>query len=469
MELADRIKGFWRRQRWVMPLMFAVSLLFAILSIVGIAVWGVPDLDSMISFTTGVDVVSLCICTVLLFWLIQDREGFSEYTRTFVLLLFFSSVMLFSDYCLNHLLAGGIPTAVFIAADTCDLAGTFIQQFLLWNFVSTILGLNERFRRFVSILMNVLLAFSLASVLLNLWVPVYFIYDETGWMGSAVLYLWPTIYYGIALFFILISVVLTKNKLKDRLIVATAAVIPIICDMILLPFFDINIGFASTMISLLLLYGMVVAKNERLRMETEKELYEARVNLMVSQMRPHFVYNTLSSIAILCKLEPDTAYEATVAFSDYLRGNMDALKQSGPVPFSKELEHLKKYVYIEQMRFQDKLNVVFDIQATDFFIPILSIQPLVENAIKHGVGMKEDGGTVTIATRESDESFEVIVTDDGVGFDPNEIKKDDGRSHVGRENTMKRLQDMCDAKITYDSTPGEGTEVRIILPKSAQE
>ena len=76
---------------------------------------------------------------------------------------------------------------------------------------------------------------------------------------------------------------------------------------------------------------------------------------------------------------------------------------------------------------------------------------------------------MTIATRETTESFEVVVTDDGVGFDPNEIKKDDGRSHVGRENTRKRLQDMCDATITYDSTPGEGTEVRIILPKSAQK
>ena len=92
------------------------------------------------------------------------------------------------------------------------------------------------------------------------------------------------------------------------------------------------------------------------------------------------MYNALSSIAILCKLDPDTAYKATVAFSDYLRGNMDSLKQTTPVPFEKELEHLKKYLYIEKLRFDDQLNIEYDIQTTDFKIPLLSIQPLVENA-----------------------------------------------------------------------------------------
>ena len=190
---------------------------------------------------------------------------------------------------------------------------------------------------------------------------------------------------------------------------------------------------------------------------------------MVSQMRPHFIYNTLSSIAILCKLEPDTAYEATVNFSDYLRTNMDALKQSAPVPFERELEHLKKYLYIEKLRFQEKLSIEYDIQTTDFYIPLLSIQPLAENAVKHGVGMKDDGGTVTIATRESEDGYEVTVSDDGVGFDPTVKKENDGRSHVGMENTRKRLKDMCDASIVYESEIGKGTTVRIILPKSGQQ
>ena len=200
----------------------------------------------------------------------------------------------------------------------------------------------------------------------------------------------------------------------------------------------------------------------------EKELYEAQVSVMVSQIQPHFMYNALSSIAMLCTVDPETAQEATVEFADYLRGNMDSLKQKAPVPFTAELEHLKKYLYIEKLRFGKKLNVEYDIQATEFVVPQLSIQPLVENAVKHGVGMKKKGGTVTIATRDAGEAFEVIIKDDGVGFDTSAPRKEDGRSHVGIENTRKRLKDMCGADVITTSVIGEGTTVKVVLPKEVQ-
>ena len=142
---------------------------------------------------------------------------------------------------------------------------------------------------------------------------------------------------------------------------------------------------------------------------------------------------------------------------------MDSLKQTAPVPFEKELEHLKKYLYIEKLRFADKLNIEYDIHDTDFEIPLLSVQPLVENAVKHGVGMKEDGGTVKISTQQTDNAHEIIIEDDGVGFDVNE-KKNDGRSHIGMENTKKRLQEMCGGEITITSEIGKGTIARIIIP-----
>lgn len=112
---------------------------------------------------------------------------------------------------------------------------------------------------------------------------------------------------------------------------------------------------------------------------------------------------------------------------------------------------------------------MYDIQADGFELPQLSIQPLVENAVKHGVGMKKKGGTVTISTKETETAFEVIISDDGVGFDTSAPKKDDGRSHVGMENTKKRLHDMCGAEIVITSTVGEGTTARVILPKEVRK
>ena len=231
-----------------------------------------------------------------------------------------------------------------------------------------------------------------------------------------------------------------------------------------------NYGLAVTMAYQIvrLILDLRTQYKEAIRFQQmQKELYEAKVSVMVSQIQPHFMYNALTSIAMMCTINPETAQEATVIFADYLRGNMDSLKQTAPVPFETELKHLEKYLYIEKLRFADLLNIEYDIQTTDFKLPLLSIQPLVENAVKHGVGMAEDGGTVKISTRETENAYEVIVEDDGVGFDVNE-KKDDGRSHVGMENTKKRLHDMCGGEVVITSEIGKGTKARVILPKEGQ-
>ena len=202
--------------------------------------------------------------------------------------------------------------------------------------------------------------------------------------------------------------------------------------------------------------------------QLQKELYESRVAIMVSQIQPQFLYNSLSAIAMMCTIDPETAQEATVTFADYLRGNMDSLKQKTPVPFTKELEHLKKYLYIEKLRFGKKLNIVYDIQSDAFVLPQLSVQPLVENAVKHGISRKRGGGTLTIATRETEDSFEVIVSDDGNGFDTTEVKND-GRSHIGMDNVRRRIKEMCGGSVRIESKIGEGTVATVVLPKEGQK
>lgn len=234
-----------------------------------------------------------------------------------------------------------------------------------------------------------------------------------------------------------------------------------------------ELGYLSDVISdMALEIDLYTKENVRIAVakeRAEREAYEARVAVMASQIRPHFMYNALTSIAMMCQIDPEKAQEATITFAKYLRGNMDSLKQTKPVPFETELDHLKKYLYIEQMRFGKKLNVVYDIQATDFKLPMLSVQPLVENAVKHGVGMKKKGGTVTISTKETDTAFVIIISDDGVGFDMNAPKKDDGRSHVGMENTRTRLREMCAGEIKIESTVDVGTAATITLPKEEQD
>lgn len=195
--------------------------------------------------------------------------------------------------------------------------------------------------------------------------------------------------------------------------------------------------------------------------EQEKQIVSMQQEIMLSQIQPHFLYNSLTAIAQLCEINPAMAKTATISFADYLRGNMDALKSKEMIAFSKELDHIENYLYLEQIRFGDQLEVIYDIETVDFSVPVLSVQPVVENAVKHGIRRR---GTLIIRTQELEEAYEIRIMDDGVGFDP-KAEKEDGRSHVGIENVRSRLWDMCRGELSYSSSPGEGTTAIIRIPK----
>lgn len=222
--------------------------------------------------------------------------------------------------------------------------------------------------------------------------------------------------------------------------------------------------YPTVAISLLLLYVANHQKQEKLLIKKELELSESQVKIMVSQIQPHFLYNSLNSIYHLCGKDSEKAQKAVSDFSDYLRMNLESIKRTSPVPFEDELTHVKTYLQLEQMRFDEELSVVYHTETTAFVLPALSVQPLVENAVKHGICPKEGGGTVVLTTRECQDHYEIIVSDDGIGFDTEE-KKADGRVHIGIENVRQRLHTMCNATLEIISILGKGTDAVIRLPK----
>lgn len=200
------------------------------------------------------------------------------------------------------------------------------------------------------------------------------------------------------------------------------------------------------------------------RMELEKELVDQNVNIMLSQIQPHFLYNVLTTITQLCDIDPKIAKQATIDFSRYLRANIDSITETKPIPFETELEHIKKYISLEKLRFEDDLNVIYDIRTMKFVVPTISIQPLVENAVKYGVGQKENGGTIIISTREYVDSFVVTIKDDGVGFDVTKIDETN-KAHIGIKNARRRLKLLVDGTISVESKLGVGTIVTVTIPK----
>ena len=222
------------------------------------------------------------------------------------------------------------------------------------------------------------------------------------------------------------------------------------------PLSFLNVAMVSaSMFYYIWLHLQFVREHERALMA------EQRIQIMMSQIQPHFLYNTLATIKALCRKDPEMAAAITEKFGVYLRRNLDSLGQSELIPFEKELEHTRIYADIEMVRF-DTIRVEYDVRDIGFSVPPLTLQPLVENAIRHGVRIREEG-LVRILTRRRENCHEIVVEDNGAGFDVSRLDEL-GESHIGIRNVRERLEKMCGGTLLIESRSGEGTTAVIRIP-----
>ena len=226
--------------------------------------------------------------------------------------------------------------------------------------------------------------------------------------------------------------------------------------------------FVVTLVFVLrIIPGNINAAVKAKELETERnalnaQLAQSRISTMMSQIRPHFIYNTLGSIEQLCYIDPPKAGTLVHHFAMYLRGNFGELNNPRPIRMSQEMEHVRYYVSIESVRFPD-MTFTFSMNSEDFMLPALSIQPIVENAIKHGLMPLDKGGSVRVTSWETPEAYWVRIEDDGAGFDTSILL--DERKHIGLRNISERLEAMVNGSLTIESTIGKGTRVQLRIPK----
>ena len=223
-----------------------------------------------------------------------------------------------------------------------------------------------------------------------------------------------------------------------------------------------------TVLSALSMYGLVLSDQieqnlsyQRKIALQERRIAHERASNMVLQMRPHFIYNTLMGIHSLCTLDPQKAQLVTEKFTDYLRKNFNAVAADSAIPFSEELEHTRAYLTVEQAQYEEMLIVDWDTAFIHFRLPPLTLQPIVENAVKHA--MKPSIPLrISIRTRCTDSTAEIIVEDNGSGFDPS----DESKPHTTLENIRQRLEMMCGGSMTIRPRESGGTVVTITIPDS---
>ena len=206
-------------------------------------------------------------------------------------------------------------------------------------------------------------------------------------------------------------------------------------------------------------------RNER-KLETQQlSLNAARLDALTRQINPHFLFNTLNSVASLIRSNPDEARQVVYKLSHILRR---LLKQTGNLtPFREELSFIEDYLAIEVVRFGDKLRYEKDIDPVtlDYPVPSMLLQPIIENSIRHGLGSKLDGGLIRVTSRIAADRLHVTVEDDGVGI-PETRLATLFELGIGVSNVNERLKVIYgeDYKMWVDSKPGEGTRTGIELP-----
>ncbi len=243
-------------------------------------------------------------------------------------------------------------------------------------------------------------------------------------------------------------------------------VLPFIATCLQIMLYGYSLSLLATTISVFIAYAVSLHEKNKIIMQQDKKLQDMRIKIVLSQIKPHFLYNCLNTIYILCRKDSEQARKAISDFSDYLRCNMNSITKEEMISFEKEMVHVKSYLALEKMRFQDELEIEYDIQAKNFMIPPLTVEPLVENAVKHGVGKKTGGGRVCLSTREDHDKVYITIRDNGVGFVPGRIRGQDSEGHIGLANVRSRLAMMCHGRLKIDSRPGEGTKITIILDKA---
>ena len=339
-----------------------------------------------------------------------------------------------------------------------------VEVFLFYQYLSSYINHPSKPKQIANVVNIVLFSIIVVTDIINIFTRMYFTsiggeYKRETFMIISQIYQFVIL--AVAFFIVLFEKSLNRREKVGFSIYLLLPAVSII-------FQNLFAGYAIAYVSLLLAVEMLflflnVEKNIRIE-EDEKKLKDAEVKIMMSQIQPHFVYNTLSSISTLITIDPHQAQSALDEFTDYIRMNFSTLTQTKLVSFTDELRHIKTYVDLEKLRFNNRLNVIYDIQVLEFEVPPLSVQPIVENAIKHGILKKVEGGTVIIKSVEKDDSYVITVSDNGVGFNIDEIDFK-GNKHIGLNNVRHRIHSMCNGDILFESEVNKGTTVTITFYK----
>lgn len=240
------------------------------------------------------------------------------------------------------------------------------------------------------------------------------------------------------------------------------AMLPLAVSLLVHTFTDvIDLIDVSMVVSAVSMFGLIISEQIEQNLRQQQEIARQQASIAVLQLRPHFICNTMMSIYYLIEQDAEKAKQVTLDFTTYLRNNFTAIAKPDTIPFEEELAHTKAFLAVEMVRHEGALFVDYDTPHTDFLLPPLTLQPIVENAVVHGVSPDLKALHISIRTRKTDEGSEITVKDTGEGFDT----VSDDTPHTALENIRQRLHTQCGGTLNISSRKNGGTTVTVFIPK----
>ena len=402
-------------------------------------------------------VFSALVTLFLLIGAITDMNRKSRFMSSFIILLISNILMQLGEAGI-WFFAGELENIVLL---NISAMMSMVFSYVLISAYAHCLTEFVCERKKVSFVPNyIILAICSIYILLSvisLFNGMFFSFDENGCFVNGPMY---GLVRAFDLIVIIIGIfwVMCYRKiltLREISFLISFNVLPLL-SMTLQRFWEPTPQYMAVTLSLIVIYVLFHG-------EITRQLADSRISIMLSQIQPHFMHNMLTTIMYMCRTEPEEAEKTVGQFADYLRANMDSLTLKQCIQFETELKHVKTYWSLEEKRFGDKIRAVYDIQENSFMLPSLTIQPIVENAVKHGM-RKGKQLTVTIRTYSDVNNYYVEINDDGRGFDVNAFEND-GKSHIGIKNVQQRLKMMCGGELMVNSVPDQGTDAVIKIPK----
>ncbi len=415
-------------------------------------------------------IISMVLCFVGLLQILVGTKWWDDQKRFYQ--VFYVELFLYSGLTvLVHLLEGQEGTAVHTALQAAIILRGLVAFLIVYTFLRNMIFCIDPEKKRMRFRYIAHGSFALQVLLfLTLWLSkVCFFVDDANAVHITPWYLILLVMWLLMLAYALYLLIAYRGRFLPGTYWVFWVLSILAIAAIILQMFFVRIHFVSLALSLsVIIFNLhIINVRSALAYQADLELEKLRVDMMLSQIQPHFLFNSLTTIKNLCDTDPKIAGQAVTDFAVYLRGNMDSLSSETLIPFEKELEHTRAYLELEKLRFEDDLTIEEKIACTSFDVPALSLQPLVENAVRHGVRGTEDGkGKVVISTAEYPDRFEMTVSDDGAGFDTEVLSRQEGQ-HIGISNVRYRLKQMCNGTLTINSTIGQGTEATVLIPKKA--